>query len=46
MNCCGAYLVLINGVTLLLMLQCRAELSLALINSCNQMMTGKTIRQL
>lgn len=33
-----AHLVLVNGITLLFVLQCRAELGLALVNPRDQMM--------
>lgn len=39
---CRPHLVLVNGITLLLVLQCGAELCLALVNPGDQMMAAST----
>lgn len=39
---CRTHLVLVNGITLLLVLQRGAELRLALVNSGDQMMAANT----
>lgn len=45
LHTCGLlYLVLVNRVTLLLMLQCGAKLGLAFIDSGHQVMTAENIK--